>query len=432
MPSLYLSAARADAALAGRLRDALVLQGVDRVAAALGGLVVLASPAGLASSQLRADVQPAIDRGHAETIAVITCGLDPAALAERWPELAALGCHPLPLDPTEADLAAAAGFCAALLQGEVAGREAHGHRRTPGRDAAAVETQGSIRDVASAKRRLAMGLMARGAYEPALELMHAVRVIFEQLAEPDEVADCWYRTGSILEHAGQLRPAEAAYERAVEPWLRTGARLAAAQAMSQLARLAALGDRPADAVAWYRRAVPIQVDGGHRGDESRTRSQLAGVLLTLQRHAEAHQEAHRAIGIAEALGMGAEPWKTWDVLRSIAQARGAPDQARAARSKAIDWYRRYRAQGGLPQPDIERPFALAHDAVLRGDGPAWADRIERDHAAGRILEPARPLWRTLAAFARGRHDAVRAALDTLHYINAVEFERLLAGRWAGP
>jgi len=40
--------------------------------------------------------------------------------------------------------------------------------------------------------------------------------------------------------------------------------------------------------------------------------------------------------VREALGLAAEPWKTWGILHDIARDRGDPAGAAAARAKAID------------------------------------------------------------------------------------------------
>lgn len=135
MPAVYLSHAMPDAAMAGRLRDALARRGAeaeadegrmnDRAAlparlletlARCAGLVVLASPAACASPQVRAEVQHLIEQGHRDAIAVIAWGQSLDALAAAWPELAALGAHALPTEPTAHELDRAAYLAVAATR----------------------------------------------------------------------------------------------------------------------------------------------------------------------------------------------------------------------------------------------------------------------------------------------------------------------------
>ena len=135
MADLYLAHADADRALAHRLRRAFADRGTpchaderrmgDRAAlpaaltdtlAGCAGVVVLATPAGCASPQVRAELDPLIARGDGHLIAVIASGITPAALAETWPALARLGAHPLPDTPNETEIGRAVGRALLVLR----------------------------------------------------------------------------------------------------------------------------------------------------------------------------------------------------------------------------------------------------------------------------------------------------------------------------
>ena len=91
----------------------------------------------------------------------------------------------------------------------------------------------------------------------------------------------------------------------------------------------------------------------------------------------------------------------------------------------MDWYRRYRAQGGYPQT----PGAELIDAVLPALEKGAPIAAELDAMAADTDAPSwlRHLARALAHLARGDSAAARAALPDLNYANAVELERILDG-----
>ena len=135
MADLYLSHADADRRLADRLRKALGDRGtrchadvtrmgdrallppevVDAIDGS-AGLVVLATPAGCQSPQVRAEVAHALGRGAGHQVAIIAHTLTPEALAIDWPELAMRGAFHLPDTPNDAELGRAVGRALAMLR----------------------------------------------------------------------------------------------------------------------------------------------------------------------------------------------------------------------------------------------------------------------------------------------------------------------------
>ena len=104
------------------------------------------------------------------------------------------------------------------------------------------------------------------------------------------------------------------------------------------------------------------------------RSNLAMVLIQLERYAEARQELQRAIQCKKPYGHAAEPWKTWGLLQDLERATGHAAAAQAAREQAIQTYLAYRRAGGYSQTTRAQLFTLVAQAIQQ-NAPAQAREL---------------------------------------------------------
>lgn len=292
--------------------------------------------------------------------------------------------------------------------------------------------RGDIRDVGVGVAQRATARMLRDDLEGALGDLREARRLFEALDEPLGVARVLHQLGMTLRSAMRLAEAEDAYKGSLALRLRHGARVEAGTVMHELVGVALFAGRVEEAVAWAERAVDLFSAEGHRGYEAMARHHLALARFRLGRLDEAEADARAAAMVCAELGLAAQPWKSWELLSEIGLARGDVLGADGARSEAVAWYRRYRWQGGLPDPATMQPFADVYRAVEVGAGRDLAARLEAASAAGSLPPSSLVCGRAFIAYARGDHAAVRAALDRLPARHTVEFELLLAGRWPDP
>jgi tetratricopeptide (TPR) repeat protein len=290
---------------------------------------------------------------------------------------------------------------------------------------------GYDRDVAVAQGQLATVRLFQGSYAEALQGFRAARTIFVLLDEPVMVATAWHQEGVAQQQAGQPAAAEAAYQEALAINQTLNNLSAAAETMNQLAIVADQAGRLEEAVAWDRRALEIFCAVGHRRHEAASRTNLAERLHRLGQLVEAEAEIRQAITLQEFLGLGNQPWISWDIMHDIAHDRGDHPATIHAREKAMEWYRRYRAQGGYPKTSAAQFFAAtARNLATDGEAP---DALSAEFVL-RLVNPRSPVWLrplflALIAVLKGDANTARVVLPDLNYMDAVELERLLAGTW---
>lgn len=285
------------------------------------------------------------------------------------------------------------------------------------------EERGDERDVAVGKGQLATVRMLQGRLQEALDGWHEVRRAFEALGEPASVAVAWHQIGNVHLEAGDYDGAERAYKRSLALRQSLGDRPGIAATLTQLAIVARLAGRLEESVEWDRRAIREEEALRRPAEAAMNRNNLAGTLRRLGRLDEAEAEAREALEVQEALGLGGEPWKTWGILREIAADRGDAKAEAEARTAAMDWYRRWRDEGGAPQ----FPGGRLVEAMVAAHAAGRPVADELDALASDRSEPdwLRALATALAHYFRGDHDAARAALPDLDWDDAVELERLL-------
>jgi len=152
--------------------------------------------------------------------------------------------------------------------------------------------------------------------------------------------------GMVHQAEGRPETAEQAYRQALAIFTQEGNVRGQAHSLHQLGNVYAnVPARLRDAACFYRQAADKFVSIGDLANEGEGRSNLADTLRQLNED-EAQAEIRRAIECKEPFGHGAEPWKTWDILRKIETAAGKPAAATQARRRALELYLAYRRDGG--------------------------------------------------------------------------------------
>lgn len=284
---------------------------------------------------------------------------------------------------------------------------------------------GDQRQAAAARGNLATCRMLQGRLAEALAGWQQARRDFEALGEPAAVATAWHQIGMVLEMNGQWDRAQDAYTRAVELYQGQGNTRHMRGSVSQLAVVAGAAGRQEEAVRWGRRALELSLKLRDRSSEAHDRNNLAADLLNLGQLTEAATEVRQAIAIKEDIGLGIEPWTSWAILHDIASAQGDPTTAAHARSKAMDWYRRWRAQGGAPQTPGAQLTAQAQQALQDNKGPQFAAELDTLADRPDLPKPLYPLLSALAHLCRGDSAAAHQLLPTLDVRDEYELSLLL-------
>lgn len=284
---------------------------------------------------------------------------------------------------------------------------------------------GDQRQAATGRGQLATCRMLQGRLEEAHAGWQQARRDFEALGEPAAVATAWHQIGMVLQEGRQWDQAQDAYTRSLQLKQQRGDKRGMCNSMTHLGVVAGASGRLEEAVHWDRRAVELDLELGDRSSEALDRNNLALHLQQLGQLTEAATEVRLAIAIKEDLGLGTKPWTSWAILHDIATAQHDPTTAAHARSKAMDWYRRWRAQGGAPQSNGMQLIGPVQQALQDNNGPQAA--AELDTLADRPDLPAwvPPLARALAHLCRGDPAAARELLPTINLLDAVELSLLL-------
>ena len=285
--------------------------------------------------------------------------------------------------------------------------------------------RGDQRHAATGRAQLATCRMLQGRLAEALEGWQQARRDFEALGEPAAVATAWHQIGVVLQEGQQWAQAQDAYTRSLHIKQQRGDKRGMWSSMTALANVVASAGRLEEAVRWDKRAVELSVELRDRWGESVVRNNLANHLQQLGQIREAAAQVRQAIAIMEDLGLGATPWNAWAILHDIATAQGDTATALKARCKAMDWYRRYRAQGGAPQTPGAQLVAQAAQALKDGSGSQFAAQLDALADDPKVAARFQKLARALSHLCRGAPEAARALLPSLDFANAVELTLLL-------
>jgi tetratricopeptide (TPR) repeat protein len=269
--------------------------------------------------------------------------------------------------------------------------------------------------------------MLQQRYAEALEIYAEAREIFESLGEPRSVAVIWHQIGMVHKRAGQFERAERANRQSLAIEVRQKNLAGEASSLVELGNLYDAMGRLEDAVKCYRQATDIRVRLQDQRKEGLARSNLAGMLIKLERYEEARRELLRAIECKKPYGHAAEPWMTWDNLCDLERATGNSQAADEARRQAIASFLSYRRDGGQSM-DWGAQACAAVARAIQANAPDATTGLEQEMAEylnttagprGKALIP------KLQAILRGDRDPALAADPALNYADAVELQLLL-------
>lgn len=304
------------------------------------------------------------------------------------------------------------------------------------------------RAVATGKFQLGTVRLNQRRYSDALKTYAEARETFEALGEPESIATAWHQIGMVHEEAGNLEEAETAYLRSLSMKMQAGNKAGEASTRLQLGNLYdRMPGRREDAVAFYLQAAEICADPATANPlkEGRSRSNAAGTLITLGRHAEAREQLQRALACKALFGPNAEPWKTWNILHNLETAAGNPTAAAEAWAQAIATYASARRGGWEITHGAGAQFCYLVRALLAAKDPATPASVLPAEARAQLLaqEPelrarltnyirdpnTQPYLRALAppllAILDGSRDLSLATHAALDYDDAAELLLLL-------
>ncbi|MBU0655030.1 MAG: tetratricopeptide repeat protein [Gammaproteobacteria bacterium] len=286
------------------------------------------------------------------------------------------------------------------------------------------EKRDALRDVAVGKIQLASVRLLQKRYADALQGYQQALALFQQLDEPGAVATAWHQIGMTHRKAGDFAQAEQAYRQSLSIESQQGNKAGEANSLTELGNLYNAWNRPEQVVSFYRQAAGMYVALGDLRYEGVVRSNIANVLIKLQRYDEARPELLRAIECDQAFGHAAELWKTWDILHDLEQASGNPPAAREAWQQALAAYLAYRRDGGENHHWAGRLALAVGQAIQQGD------TVEIEQVIGQLLERGdldKNFLHKLQAVIAGERDLALAEDEGLHYQYAAELVLLLEG-----
>lgn len=282
------------------------------------------------------------------------------------------------------------------------------------------------RQVAVGKIQLASVRQAQKRYADALQGYQQTLALFQQLDEPGAVATAWHQIGMTHRMAGDFAQAEQAYRQSLSITSQQGNKAGEANSLGELGTLYVEWNRPEQAVSFFRQTAGVYVALGNLRYEGFVRSNLANVLIKLQRYDEARPELLRAIECGQAFGHAAEPWKTWAILHNLEQASDNPQAAREARQQALAAYLACRRDGGENHSGAGRFVLAVRQAIQQGD-TAEAQRLLDIEFGDEAWGEHKNFLHKLQAIIAGERDLALAEDEGLHFELAAELVLLLEG-----
>jgi tetratricopeptide (TPR) repeat protein len=183
--------------------------------------------------------------------------------------------------------------------------------------------------------------------------------------------------------------------------------------------------RSEDAVRFYRQATATYTEIGDLKNEGSARSNVAIVLIQLQRYDEARQEILRAIECKKPYGHAAQPWTTFALLHDLERAVGNAPAAEDARAAAIAAFLAYRRAGGENHDPGARLAAAVGQAVTSGEAAGVVSQLAELGARPDLPEYLSALVPVLQRIVDGSRDPALASTAGLDYDDAVEVGLLL-------
>jgi len=306
------------------------------------------------------------------------------------------------------------------------------------------------RSVAAVLGQLGTLALQEGDFAEAERQFRDVIRRFHEMGEPHHEAIGWHQLGMVYEEAGGrgqevgskgvgskeslLQQAEEAYRQSLQLKEAIGDQAGAAQTANQLALVAEMAGRPADAARWYRRAIAMNQGINKLDGLARNYNNLAGLLLAAARGevgspppaglaeggdllAEAESLARQAAGLMEQIGdPSLQIWATYNILAGIAEARGDPAAAR-------DWRRKERA-AYVAFPGHWANLSRQYGGVVQ----AIAGALQGDPSALAFLEGEYPKMQGAGGDWRVMPEAIRRLLAGARDLDALADELALGGQ----
>ena len=282
----------------------------------------------------------------------------------------------------------------------------------------------SERDVSVSKFELGSILILQNRYHEALTTYEEALSVFESLGEPGSIANAWHGIGWVHSKTRRFELAEQAYRQSLAINVRTNDLAGEARLLGELASLYAIWGRLEEAVTFSRQAADAYNKQQNLNGEGLTRSNLASILIQLQRYDDARREVLRAIECRVPFGHAAEIWKTWDVLCDLEKATGNYLAADAARKNAIESYLAYRRAGGVSQSLQFHLLDLVSNALQENQAEAVLQQLEQI-AADDIPQSDKSLIAKLHAILQGDRSPNLVNDPSLYYRDVVELQLLL-------
>lgn len=284
------------------------------------------------------------------------------------------------------------------------------------------EQSGNRRSAAVGRLQLGTVRLQQGEPEETLKAYEQARKTFEALQEPQLVATVWHQIGMVHQEGKQWNLAEAAYQQSLRIKVELKDKQGQAQTLNQLGLVYKAQGRLEQAAQLYQQAATLDQERGDARSQARSLNNLADVLKDLGRLPEARETAAQAVRLKLPFGHAAESWMTWDILYKIETLAGRPEEAAAARARALEAYAAYRRDGGEPRFTMARWIA-AVGRTLRTQGSAEAHG--RIPPSEQFHESLLPLREALLAIVQGSRDPALVEDTRLDYDDAVELSLLL-------
>jgi tetratricopeptide (TPR) repeat protein len=268
-------------------------------------------------------------------------------------------------------------------------------------------------------------------YDEALISHHEAKNIFERLGEPKMVATSWHQIGIVHKEAHQFEQAERAYRQSLAIEVQQKNLAGEASSLNELGRLYNDTGQLEEAVKCYQQAANIYIKLQDQRYEGFVHSNLANVLITLQRYDEARRELLLAIECKKPYGHAALLWTTWDILHNLEQTTGNAQAAAQARQQAIDSYLAYRRAGGQSMNTGAELCAMAVHAIPQGE-TIELEQFLVQYLEANIPPSAKVMLSNLQSILRGDRNAALASDPDLNYSDAVELMLLLEALASKP
>ncbi len=286
------------------------------------------------------------------------------------------------------------------------------------------EQRKDMRGVAVGKINLSDIYIDQKRYAAALQGYREALQLFTQLDEPSSVATVWHQIGVAHRQSGDYPQAEQAYRQSLTIKSQIGNHSGEANSLNELGNLYVEWMLPEQAVSFYRQAADLYAQLGNQLNEGFARQGLAVSLTELKSYDEALLELQRAVVCHQAFSHAAKPWKTWNILRNLEQARGNAVAAQLAQQQARQTYLAYRRDGG-ENYDVGGRLCLAlKRALQQGKAEEIGTQIEQYLQTPEMAEH-KNLLHKLQAILTGVRDLALSEDESLDYDDAAELFLLL-------